>query len=89
MGNQRPMSEFHDLEMASAAGILSKPEAVLRLPGKVRIVYDESFWGGFERLEKALNIMAEGGWTPRAMAIHGIFFGLLGQACYVIVEKKD
>ena len=83
------MSEFHGLEMASAAEILSKPEAVPGLSGIVRIVYDESFFGGFERLEKALNIMAENGWTPRAMAIHGIFFGLLGQVCYVIVEKKE
>jgi len=83
------MSEFHDLKMASAAKILSEPEAVRGLSGKIRIIYDESFFGGFEKLEKALNIMAENGWTPRAMAIHGIFFGLLGQVCYVIVEKKE
>jgi len=83
------MSEFHDWEKGhlSDARILNQPEAVRTLPGKVRMVYDESFWGGFERIEKALNVMAESDWTPKAMAIHGIFFGVLGQTGYVIVEK--
>ena len=75
--------------MVSAAEILSKPEAVPGLSGKVRIVYDESFWGDHEKLARALNIMAESGWTPRAMAVRGIFFGLFGQICYVVVEKMD
>lgn len=74
--------------MITAADILKDPEAFRELPGRTMIILDESFLGGFDKLERAMNILAESGWSPRAMAIHGILFGFLGQTCHVIMEKK-
>jgi hypothetical protein len=90
------MSEFKDLKMILAKDIVKTPEMVKGLTGKVRTIIDLSAsMGGitFDNMEKAMNIMAANGWSPKAMAVMVIPVAIISTPifmhCFVIMEKKE
>jgi len=83
------VSEFKDLKMLIAAELVRNPDVAKNLPGRVRTLCDQSMGLTgitFDNIERAMNIMAGHGWTPKAMAVETL---QNFRRCFVIMEKKE